>query len=272
MGKALKGHAYDMTAKEFSLVIEIANTMDRYNREYDFDKSVKKELKNLKKKYSGVVLFFIGNILNFDPTAFYKPGDIKKRFENHMGWNLDTADTKTPAGKKSVDSRDVNKALKMLKRRIGLKYANIGKKKIKELKRTQDIEFGGFPSVIKPPKEIALVKKILSKPKVFYLFYEGLLESRLLDCFWRFQFMTILGCLEQLGDEWFDQVAENLYAAIPEKQLQKLDVKTYVHRLASLHKHLKTLNDIQFVETADKMAEYIIKSVPAFSIFATHIQ
>ena len=73
-------------------------------------------------------------------------------------------------------------------------------------------------------------------------------------------------------DEWFDQVAENLYAPVPEKQSQKLDVKTYSQRLANLHKYLKNLDDIQFVETADKMAEYIIKNVPAFSLFATHIQ
>lgn len=271
MGKALKSN-YDMTAKEVSLLIEIANTMDRFNREYDFDKSVNKELKNLKKKYTGVLLFFIGNILNFDPTAFYKPGDVKKRFENHMGWNLDTVDAERPTGKKSAESRDVNKALKIISNRIGMKYANVRKKKIKELKRTQGMEFGGFPSILKPPKQITLVKSILKKPKVFYAFYKVLLESGLLHCFWRFQFMTILGCLEQVDNEWFDQVSENLYAAGPERQSQKLDVKTYVQRLTILHKHLKSLNDIQFVETADKMAEYIIRNVPTFSIFATHIQ
>ena len=182
-GKALSNK--ELTTTELGLIIDTAICMDRYIHHYDFKSEVEALLRNLKKEHFGVQLFLVANILNFKSAKWYKPEEIKSRFESHTGLG-------------NSSSRAINKALSKLQDKTDFKNVT----GLKEIKRVtgQKMHFNGFPSVWKLPTVTDVVRSIMNKPKIFNTIYHTLLQSGLLYDYWRHNFVTFLGFLKEIDE------------------------------------------------------------------------
>jgi len=185
MGKALSLNK-ELTTAELALIIKIGIDMDRYIQQYDFNTKVQRLLGELKKKQFGIQLFLIANIFDFNPRAWYKPQNLKRRFESHMGISDDV-----------IDSRDINKALNKLQDKANFKNIT-GMKEIKRMTH-KNMQFTGFPSVWKFPDTLNIMRGILSKPKIFKTIYHALLNSGLLYDFWRHNIAQLISSFPLLA-------------------------------------------------------------------------
>ena len=187
--------------------------MDRYTREYDFDfnKYVEKETRNMRKDYYGVFLFILLNILKFDTDKLITPQDIKIRSKKHIN-RIFTADKFDSANRNIIVSQDTNNALKLLQKRIGIGYIK-GKREVKKETVKQKMHFGGFPSAYKMSESVKLVKGISSKPDLLRIIIDALLESGLLQNYRKLTFLTLFGYLENIDGINILKVARNCWAA-----------------------------------------------------------
>jgi hypothetical protein len=74
-----------------------------------------------------------------------------------------------------VNSNDITKALKALKKEIGLINLT-GKKEIRKAKGTQKVKFLGSPSLWRFPPNSKGMKKIMSSPKAIELIFRSLIN------------------------------------------------------------------------------------------------
>ena len=265
----------NFTSKELTLVIKISNHMYDYLSHYDFSKEVGSSLKLLKKKPFGIQQFLLTNISNFNPKQWYKPEELKNRFESHMAVIRNISDELLTGNQSSsptqVNSREINKALNELKTKTGFENV-IGIEDIRKVAGC-NIKFDGFPSVWKFPKTVNLVSGILNKPTIFKKIYNALLQSGILYNYWRCKFLTILGCLEDVDENDINkcnQLLQNFFAAVPEEEKNEDSIRLYVQRLNVLPIAIRKLSDMDLIKNAGKMAGYIIKNNPEYSVFQIH--
>ena len=265
----------NFTSKELTLVIKISNHMYDYLSHYDFTKEVDSSLKLLKKKPFGIQQFLLTNIFNFNPKHWYKPEELKNRFESHMAVIRNISDELLTGNQSSsptqVNSREINKALNALKTKTG--FENVTG--IEDIRKVAgwNIKFDGFPSVWKFPKTVNLVSGILNKPTIFKKIYNALLQSGMLYNYWRCKFLTILGCLEDVDENDINkcnQLLQNFFAAVPEEEKNEDSIRLYVQRLKVLPIAIRKLSDMDLIKNAGKMAGYIIKNNPEYSVFQIH--
>jgi len=265
----------NFTSKELTLVIKISNHMYDYLSQYDFSKEVDTSLKLLKKKPFGIQQFLLTNIFNFNPKQWYKPEELKNRFESHMAVIRNISDELLTGIQSSsptqINSREINKALNALKTKTG--FENVTG--IEDIRKVAgwNIKFDGFPSVWKFPKTVNLVSGILNKPTIFKTIYIALLQSGMLYNYWRCKFLTILGCLEDVDENDINkcnQLLQNFFAAVPEEVKNEDSIRLYVQRLNVLPIAIRKLSDMDLIKNAGKMAGYIIKNNPEYSVFQIH--
>ena len=265
----------NFTSKELTLVIKISNHMYDYLSHYDFTKEVDSSLKLLKKKPFGIQQFLLTNIFNFNPKHWYKPEELKNRFESHMAVIRNISDELLTGNQSSsptqVNSREINKALNALKTKT--EFENVTG--IEDIRKVAgwNIKFDGFPSVWKFPKTVNLVSGILNKPTIFKKIYNALLQSGMLYNYWRCKFLTILGCLEDVDENDINkcnQLLQNFFAAVPEEEKNEDSIRLYVQRLKVLPIAIRKLSDMDLIKNAGKMAGYIIKNNPEYSVFQIH--
>lgn len=265
----------NFTTKELTLVLKMSNHMYDYVSSYDFNKDVETSLKLLKKKHFGIQQFLISNVFNFNHKQWYKPEELKNRFESHMAVIQNISDElltgKQSSSPTQVDSREINKALNALKTKTG--FENItGKEDIRKV-AGWNINFDGFPSIWKFPGTINVVRGILNKPTIFKTIYNALLQSGILYSYWRCKFLTILGCLEDEDEKDIKkchQLLQNFFAAVPEEEKNNDSIRLYVQRLNALPIAIRKLSDMDLIKNAGKMAGYIIKNNPEYSVFQIH--
>jgi hypothetical protein len=221
-------------------------------------------------------MFLVNNLANFSPGYWYKPVELKSRFENHMKFksneNMNLIDEDDLNNSNSINSKDVTIALKQLEKKIAFK--NITKTdKMKSVRR--HLKFDGYPSVWDFPSTVNLIKSIIGKRMTLKLIYMSLLKSGLLYNYWRCKFLTILGCLQEVKVEEVDateQIFQNLFASVPESIKDKLSPDVYIQRVIALRNEIMKLSDDDLIKIAGKFAGYIIKYHPQYTMFGIYLE
>jgi hypothetical protein len=126
-------------------------------------------LQKLQYKKTIPALFVVYDHKNVDTSYLYTPGEIRKKVIDEINSNIpiDSSDMKTSTGSADdgdfyLSSKDMNKAMRLLKKEIGVTNLK-GKREIKRnIIFKQKIELKGRPSVYKMPDIFAVLNKVCS--------------------------------------------------------------------------------------------------------------
>jgi hypothetical protein len=138
----------------------------KYNSPREYAKNV---LQQLQYRKTVPALFVVYDHKNVDTSYLYTPGEIRKRVIDEINSNIsiDSDDVTTSSdladdGDFYLSSKDMNKAIRLLEKEIGL--INLKGKKVikKNIVSKQKLELKGRPSVYKMPDIFAFLNKVCS--------------------------------------------------------------------------------------------------------------